>query len=95
MSYDTLVFYAVITGLISLDRLNLKKKILDSSEAIVSLMKQPELKDYIESFYYCRYREFFINLLKIIERVKTDPYIKNHTKYFIRETRVDVYAQFL
>ncbi len=73
----------------------MKKKILDSSEAIVSLMKQPELKDYIESFYYCRYREFFINLLKIIERVKTDPYIKNHTKYFIRETRVDVYAQFL
>lgn len=31
MSYETLVFYAVVTGLICLDRLNLRKKVIDSS----------------------------------------------------------------
>jgi 26S proteasome regulatory subunit N7 len=56
MSYDTLVFYAVVTGLICLDRLSLRKKVIDSSEAIVSLLKQPELKSYLESFYYARYK---------------------------------------
>jgi len=95
MSYDTLVFYAITTGLISLDRLNLRKKIIDSSETLVSLLKQPELKNYLESFYYFRYKEFFVNFLKILDRVKTDPYLKTHSKFFTRETRVVVYAQFL
>lgn len=44
MTYETLVFYAVITAIISMDRLTLKKKVLENSEAIVSLMKQPEVK---------------------------------------------------
>ena len=47
MSYETLVFYAVTTGLISLDRLTLRKKVIDSSEALVSLLKQPDLKAYL------------------------------------------------
>lgn len=95
MSYEQLVFYAVTTGLISLDRLNLRKKVIDSSEAHVSLLKQPDLKAYIESFYYCKYKSFFVALLKIIEKVKTDPFLKNHSKFFTRETRVVVYSQFL
>lgn len=56
MSYETLVFYAVITAIISLDRRTLKKKVLDSSEALVSLMKQPDTKNYLESFYNCKYK---------------------------------------
>ena len=72
-----------------------KKKVIDSSEAIVSLMKQLDLKDYLESFYHCRYKKFFHALLKIIARVRDDPYLKIHGKYFTRETRVIVYAQFL
>jgi 26S proteasome regulatory subunit N7 len=47
MTYDTLVFYAVITAMISLDRLNLRKKVIDSSEAVVSLLKQTDLKVYL------------------------------------------------
>lgn len=47
MSYETLVFYAVITAVISMDRLSLKKKVLESSEAIVSLMKQEDVKNYL------------------------------------------------
>lgn len=31
MTYETLVFYAVVTAIISLDRLTLKKKVIDSS----------------------------------------------------------------
>lgn len=95
MSYEQLVFYAVVTGLICLDRANLKKKIIDSSEAIVGLIKQPELQKYIESFYYTRYREFFVSFISILDKVKIDKYLKTHTKYFSRETRIVVYAQFL
>ena len=58
-------------------------------------MKLPDIKDYLESFYYCRYRQFFQIFVKIIEQVKTDPYLHYHTRYFIRETRVVIYSQFL
>ena len=95
MTYENLVFYAVVTAIISLDRLNLKKKVLESSEAIVGLMKQPDTKAYLESFYGCKYKEFFQSLLKIIAKVRVDPYMKRHSKFFTRETRVIVYGQFL
>jgi len=58
-------------------------------------MKLPSIKDYIESFYNCRYRQFFQVFLDIIALVKRDPFLKLHTRYFIRETRVVVYSQFL
>ena len=58
-------------------------------------MKLPDIKDYIESFYHCRYRQFFTVFVKIIELVKKDPFIKLHVRYFIRETRVVIYSQFL
>ena len=58
-------------------------------------MKLPYIKDFIESFYYCRYRQFFTVFLKVIELVKQDPYLKLHSRYFIRETRVVIYSQFL
>ena len=76
-------------------RMDIKKKILEASEVIVYLMKMPEVKEYLESFYYCRYRQFLISLLWVADQVKNDPYLKLHYKYFIRETRVVIYSQFL
>lgn len=95
MDYETLVAYSVITGIISLDRKNIKKKIIQASEVIVYLMKLPEIKNYLESFYYCRYKDFFENFLWVIDYVKNDKYMKIHSRYFIRQTRVVVYSQFL
>lgn len=95
MDYETLVTYAVITGIVSMDRQTIKKKIIEASEVVVYLMKLPEIKNYIESFYNCRYKEFFTNFLWVINYVKKDKYIHLHSRYFIRETRVVVYSQFL
>ncbi len=95
MTYETLVTYAILTGIISMDRASIKKKIIESSEVIMHLMKLPEVKSYLESFYYCRYEEFFKTFLWVIDYIKNDPYIKGHSKFFIRETRIIVYAQFL
>ena len=61
----------------------------------MALMKMKEAKEYLESFYYCRYQQFFHMFLWVIEKVKEDIYLKAHHRYFIRETRVIIYAQFL
>jgi 26S proteasome regulatory subunit N7 len=78
-----------------MDRVSLKKKIIDSSEAIVYLMKLPDIKEYLESFYQCRYRDFFKVFVNIIELVRNDSFLQLHLRYFIRETRVVIYSQFL
>jgi len=58
-------------------------------------MKLPQIKTYLESFYYCRYKDFFVNFLWVIDYVKNNKYLSKHSRYFIRETRVVVYSQFL
>lgn len=58
-------------------------------------MKLPEIREYLEAFYYCRYRDFFKAFVGIIELVRSDAYMSTHIKYFIRETRVVIYSQFL
>ena len=50
----------------------------------MALMQMPEAKDYLESFYYCRYKQFFQKFLWVIEKVKNDVYLKSHHRYFIR-----------
>lgn len=95
MSYEKLVTYCVLTGILSMDRVSIKKKIMDSSEAIVYLMKLPDIKEYLEAFYNCRYKDFFKVFVSIIELVRNDPFMGTHIKFFIRETRVVIYAQFL
>jgi len=47
-------------------------------------MKLPEIKAYLESFYYCRYNEFFVNFLWVIDYVKRNQYLSKHSRYFIR-----------
>jgi len=44
MSYEKLITYCVLTGILNMDRPSIKKKILESSEAIVYLLKLPEIK---------------------------------------------------
>ena len=85
----------MLTGLLNMDRPSLKKKILESSEAIVYLNKLPQIKEYIDSFYYCRYKDFFKSFVSIIEIVRNDSFLKHHLRYFIRETRIVIYSQFL
>jgi 26S proteasome regulatory subunit N7 len=84
MSYETLVLYSVLTGIISMDRQSIKKKIIDSSEVIMALIKMPEIKEYLESFYYCRYKQFFHHFLWVIDEVRKDKYLNSHHRYFIR-----------
>jgi len=84
MTYEKLVTYSVLTGILNLDRVSLKKKVIDSSEALVYLMKLPDIKEYLDSFYQCRYKDFFRVFVNIIELIRTDPFLQLHLRYFIR-----------
>ncbi|SBT71390.1 26S proteasome regulatory subunit RPN7, putative [Plasmodium malariae] len=95
ISYDEIIFYVVILGIMTEERTVLDKKILNSSVILQVTSSDDDLHSYIYSFYHCDYRTFMEKTIKIAMRVKRDRYMGRHYRYFIRNTRVRAYRQFL
>ncbi|MEW5300683.1 MAG: hypothetical protein WDW36_003596 [Sanguina aurantia] len=93
--YSTLILYAVVASLISVPRVSLKAKVVDSPEILTVLGTLPHLEPLLHSLYYCRYREFFSSFVEVVDTMKLDPYLQPHIRYYMREIRVVVYSQFL
>jgi len=95
ITFNELVFYTVLTSMLSLDRADIRKKVIHSPDILTVIRDMPELKKFLDSFYKCDYRGFMESFISIIQMVEKDQYLKVHKKYFIREMRVVVYSQFL
>ncbi|OLL24724.1 putative 26S proteasome regulatory subunit rpn7 [Neolecta irregularis DAH-3] len=97
LSYDEIVKYAVIAGVVSLSRVDMKTKLIDSPEVLQVLPVQySPLDTLINSLYLCDYARFFKSLAEIEGLyIKTSRYVAPHTRYFIKEMRKRAYAQLL
>jgi len=94
-TYKQNVYYTVISSMISLDRVSLKKNVVDSPEIKSVIHEMPNLQTFLNSFYDSNYKEFFTSLAEICEELKLDRYGHQHTKYYCREMRIRAYTQFL
>jgi 26S proteasome regulatory subunit N7 len=95
LSFRDFVFYTVITSLIAMDRVTLKRKILDSPEILTVVGEIDSLKNFVISLYECRYNEWSINFVGLIDAVRGDRYLQPHIRYVARALRVVGYKQFL
>jgi len=102
MRYEDLVFYAIVTSTLALERPDLREKVIKCNEIQEQLNgggENGELvlpKEYLESFYECRYDDFFKKLAKVIDsRFKTDRFLEPHQSFYAKEMRVKSYRQFL
>lgn len=93
--FDQYIFYTVISAMLSLDRVSLKEKIIDSSEVLSVIGNIPHLQTFLNAFYDGEYRAFFQSLLHLVDRLSKDRILSAHTRWFAREMRVKAYAQFL
>lgn len=64
IDFETFIFYTVITNVFSLDRVTLKKKVIDSPEILQVIENIPHLPSYLNSLYKCQYASFFVALGK-------------------------------
>eukprot|EP00262_Sarcandra_glabra_P014785 TRINITY_DN4395_c0_g1_i2.p1 TRINITY_DN4395_c0_g1~~TRINITY_DN4395_c0_g1_i2.p1 ORF type:complete len:387 (+),score=62.11 TRINITY_DN4395_c0_g1_i2:141-1301(+) len=94
-TYDTFIFYTVLTSVISLDRVSLKQKVVDAPEILTVIGKIPHLSDFLNSLYGCQYKSFFSAFAGLTEQIKLDRYLQPHFRYYMREVRTVVYSQFL
>lgn len=93
--YETCIFYTVVTTLITLERPELKAKVIDAPEILTVIDSIPNLTPFLNCFYTCHYKGFFQAFAAVTDQIRGDMYLQPHLRYYIREVRNVAYAQFL
>lgn len=94
--YKTFIFYTIVTTIVSLDRVTLNKRILDSPEIKSVIHDLGALGTLITAYYNGEYGTFFQSMAQVLEdHIALDLAVHRHARYWAREMRVRAYAQFL
>eukprot|EP00736_Rhodelphis_marinus_P005936 Rmarinus@m.17589 len=93
--FKSLVLYAVLLSMVALNRPDLKKQVVNSSDVLSCIRETPHLEDYLTSLYECRYGDFMQALVCISDLILADPYLSRHHAYYLREVRLVAFSQFL
>jgi 26S proteasome regulatory subunit N7 len=94
-SYETFIFYTVVTNMLFLDRPVLKKKLVDGPEVVSVIGDLPPLEDMLRGLYDCEYAAFFASLLPLGDALAADRFLFRHSRYLVREYRITAFGQFL
>lgn len=98
-SYEQVAHYAIVSGVLSLDRVDLKAKIIDLPEILSIYSSAPNLEPLVNltnSLYTCQYNYLFQYLLESYDKLLlTNKYLHQHANYFARELRCKAYGQML
>lgn len=95
MDYTSFVSYTVIACMLALSRQELKKKVVDAAEIIEVFHRIPHIEKFINSFYKCKYNEFFLALAEIETHLQGDRILHHHYRHYVNEMRVRAYTQML
>ncbi|KAF8271912.1 PCI-domain-containing protein [Lactarius quietus] len=96
LSYSDFVSLTVISSTLTLNRVDLKKKIISAPEVISALPELPTLADTTKNLYDCHYDKFFV-ALATLEQTHLLPsrLLAPHARFYVREMRILAYAQLL
>lgn len=95
MTFEQLVLYTVVTGILSLSRVELQEKVVECAEVRSTAGNIPFLNDLMNGIYECRYKAFFQAIVNIDNSLILNRYLSRHMKYIVREFRVLAYSQYL
>jgi len=95
LSYVRFVDLCVVMSIASLNRSDLKEKVMKGPEIQEMLHQSPIVKSFLESIMNCDYAAFFRALEQISDIMKKDVLLAPHRVYYVREMRVLAYSQLL
>lgn len=102
ISYNNLIFYAVICGIYSLERSSLRTKVMHCNEIQEQLASGSEnnglllTKNFLNAFYECKYDELFTYLIDLEEKhLKFDRYFSPHLQFYTKAILLRAYRQYL
>ena len=93
--YKTFVIYTVLCSMISLDRVDLREKVVKGGEILEVLHSCPDIQQFLFSLYNCQYKEFFLKLVWVEHYLKHDRLFAPHYRFYVREMRILGYNQLL
>jgi len=95
MSYNQFALYTVLVSMVSVDRVTLKKKVIDAPEILTVIKEIPGLSQFLNSLYNSNFSQFFVSLADFTDKLQQDKYFAPHAKYICRELRIKAYSQLL
>merc|ERR1712070_336820 len=95
VEFKDMVFYAVITSMVALDRSTIREKLIHQPEVLSVIKETPHLQEFLEAYFQSRYQDFMVKFVPIIDAVGNDRYLKPHLRLFNRRMRLNAYRQFL
>jgi 26S proteasome regulatory subunit N7 len=95
LEYEEFVKYTILCSMISLSRVDIKKKLINSPEVLEVIHKIAPFETYMNSLYHCKYQDFFLSLSQIEPSIKLDRLLHHHYRYIAREMRIIAYHQLL
>jgi 26S proteasome regulatory subunit N7 len=95
VEFKDFIFYAVVLTMVACDRPTLRTKLVHSPEVLSAVGETPHLKEFMDSFFYCRYADFMKNFVHIIDIIRSDRYLSRHLRHYVRIMRLNAYRQFL
>lgn len=95
IDFDTYIFYTIVTSMVAVDRVSLKKKVIDSPEILSVSQKLGVVETFLRSYYDGDYRTYFQSILPVMQKIQLDNLLSQHYRWIFRELRVRSYTQFL
>merc|ERR1711976_15784 len=95
IDFDTLIFYTVLSSMMTLGRADIKKKVMKNSEVLSVIKDNVSLNNFLNSYYTCDYSCFFRVLIDIVKDIEKDRILSSHRKFMLKELRIMIYTQFL
>ncbi|PSR75336.1 hypothetical protein EW026_g4149 [Hermanssonia centrifuga] len=96
ISYNDFVVLTVIGNVLTLDRPDLKKKLIGAPEVNQVLPEMPILADLIKSLYDSHYDKFFVALATLEQTLLLPSRLLSpHARFYVREMRILAYNQLL
>ena len=87
--------YAVVMGVLSLPRTELKEKLMESPDVLSVERELGAPWELLVSLYECRYADFFVALAQIGDDFGADRFLQDQGNYYCREMRIRAYNQVL
>lgn len=94
-TYKQFMFYALFTSVITLNRNDLRKKVINDAHVITIIRELPNLQTLINGIYDCDYKSFFQSILLVYPEMMDNRFLGPLVVYIVRELRVLAYSQFL
>ncbi|TIA94171.1 hypothetical protein E3P81_00423 [Wallemia ichthyophaga] len=96
LEYDEFIIYTVIVSLLTLDRVQLKQRIIESPEVVGLMHNNALIKNLANSLYDCNYALLFKSLAGVEETyLLPSRYWSGHARFYSREIRIRAYGQLL